>query len=70
MDRLNNNWFKILVSLFLAGILYLGWEYVESQKQIALNGRYQISSGDYYNYGVDTRTGIIYRTNPVGEIPK
>jgi len=69
MDRLKNNWFKIVVSLFLIGVMYLGWEYVQVQKEIALNGRYQLNSYTY-NSGIDTRTGIMYKTGNVNEIPK
>ena len=36
------NWFKIVISLFLFGVLYLGWSYIQVQKEIALNGRYEI----------------------------
>jgi hypothetical protein len=63
------NWFKIAVSLFLIGVLSLGWECVQVQKEMSLNGRYQINSSDR-NFGIDTRTGIIYRIDRVNEIPK
>ena len=64
------NWFKIIVSLFLAGVLFLGWGYVQAQKDIALNGRYQISSGQFSICGIDTRTGTTYNVHPKSEIPK
>gem|GEM_PF-3570402 len=65
---MKDNWFKIVISLFLAGILYLGWEYVQVQKEIALNGRYQTSTP---GYGINTRTGVIYSIEYTkSEIPK
>ncbi len=66
-NTLANNWFKIVISFFLVGVLYLGWEYVQAQKEIAKNGRYQIST----YYGIDTRTGVIYMNGSTKEeIPK
>lgn len=54
------NWFKIVVSVFLAGVLYLGWEYVQVQKEMAKNGRY--ISAPVFNgyYIIDTQTGNSY----------
>jgi len=63
-------WFKIVVSLFLLGILCVGHEYVQTQKEIAKNGLYQVSSSAYGYVGVNTRTGIIYEMSAVNEIPK
>lgn len=68
IKRTINNWFKIVVSLFLSGVLFLGWGYVQAQKDIALNGRYA-SAPSFYGYSIiDTRTGDSYRIN--GELLK
>lgn len=58
-----NTWFKTVVSLFLFGILYLGWEYVKSRKEIALNGRYASAPSSYGYLIIDSRTGNSYDAN-------
>lgn len=70
VDKINSNnsimknWFKIVVSLFLSGALFLGWGYVQAQKDIALNGRYLFNPASYgYECVIDTRTGIVYKIN-------
>jgi hypothetical protein len=63
------SWFKIVVSLFLVGVLYLGWEYVQVQKQMALNGRYQISCSNFGYRAINTNTGEVYYIEPKKEIP-
>lgn len=66
VDKINSNnsimknWFKIVVSLFLSGALFLGWGYVQAQKDIALNGRY-VFSDQNFRWVIDTRTGLIYQ---------
>ena len=54
------NWFKIVVAVFLIGVLCLGWEYVQAQKENAKNGRY-ISAPVFRGYYIiDTQTGNSY----------
>lgn len=53
---LNFNWFKVVVSIFLLGILYVSYNYVEAYKQSSKNGRY-IRAADFYN--MDTQTGKV-----------
>ena len=66
VDKINSNnsimknWFKIVVSLFLSGALFLGWGYVQAHKDIALNGRYLFSDQNF-RWVIDTRTGLIYQ---------
>ena len=65
---MKSNWFKIVVSLSLMGVLYFGWSYIQVQKEIALNGRYA-SASSFYGYSIiDTRTGDSYKIN--GELLK
>lgn len=53
-------WFKLVISFFLVGVLYLGWEYVQTQKEITKNGRY-ISAPVFRGYYIiDTQTGNSY----------
>lgn len=60
---MKSNWFKIVVSLSLMGVLYLGWSYIQVQKEIALNGRY-VGAPTFHGYSIiDTRTGNSYKIN-------
>ena len=62
---------SLLILVFMClSLLYLGWGYVQAQKDMALNGRYQISSGQFSICGIDTRTGTTYNVHPKSEIPK
>jgi hypothetical protein len=45
-------------SLLTIAVLYLAYSYIETQRQIAENGRYQQNS---YGVLLDTRTGATYK---------
>lgn len=64
---LNFNWFRIIVSLFLFGVLYISYSYVDAYKKNGDIGRYQTSYG---GLSIDTKTGTTYYIKSIENIPE